>query len=279
MSYIKDDLYNTALPTLVIDKKKYYREYPQIGFGSEALIHKYNEKIAFKTFDFLRDKEKLPRKFEKIELLGQLYDEAACFPIGLVGYEDEKKEGYYCDLVNPLKNCKDFDYLELLKDTRQLLGYIIEADEAIQRFHKMGFILGDIKGDNIMIDCNGNVRFVDTDNWMYNDYSFDVYPCRADCLNNTFKKNFSLIDNDRFVFAMMAIQYFIEGDIVRFHHSDLYFKKLIEFMDVNQEVKDGLRLIFSDANEKPYIGPILKKINPEQKIISKEAVYRINRIF
>lgn len=279
MSYIKDNLYNTALPTLIIEEEKRYKEYPQIGFGDEASIHKYNEQIAFKTFDFIRDKEKLPRKFEKIELLGQLSDVAACFPIGLVGYEDKKKEGYYYNLVTPLKNYKDFDYLQFLKDTRQLLGYIIQADEAIQRFHKMGIILGDIKGDNIMLDCNGNVRFVDTDNWMYNDYGFDVYPSRADWLSNNFNKKFSLIDNDRFVFAMMAIQYFIDGDIIRLHHSDVYFKKLIEFMDVSQEVKDGLRLIFSDANGKPYIGPILKKINPEQKIISKEAIYRINSIF
>ena len=89
MSYVKDDLYNTALPTLIIEEKKCYKEYPQIGFGDEASIHKYNERIAFKTFDFIRDKEKLPRKFEKIELLGQLYDAAACFPVGLVGYEDK----------------------------------------------------------------------------------------------------------------------------------------------------------------------------------------------
>lgn len=279
MSYIKDDLYNTALPTLIIKKRERYKEYPQIGFGDEASVHKYNEQIAFKTFDFIRDKAKLPRKFEKIELLGQLYDEAACFPIGLVGYEDKKKEGYYCDLVNPLKNYKDFEYLRFLKDMRQLLGYIIQADEAIQRFHKMGFILGDIKGENIMLDCNGHVKFVDTDNWMYNNYDFDVYPGRAGWLSNTFNKNFSLIDNDRYVFGMMAIQYFIDGSVISVHCSDEYYKKMIEFMDVSQDVKDGLRLIFSDANEKPYIGPILKKINPEQKIISKESVYRINRIF
>lgn len=279
MSYIKDDLYNTALPTLIIKERERYKEYPQIGFGDEASVHKYNEQIAFKTFDFIRDKEKLPRKFEKIELLGQLYDEAACFPIGLIGYEDKKKEGYYCELVNPLKNYKDFDYLQFLKDRKQLLEYIIQADEAIQRFHKMGLILGDIKNDNIMIDCNGNVKFVDTDNWMYNSYGFDVYPGRADWLTNTFNKEFSLIDNDRYVFGMMAIQYFIDGSVISVHCSDEYYKKMIEFMDVSQEVKDGLRLIFSDANEKPYIGPILKKINPEQKIISKESIYRINRIF
>lgn len=278
MSYIKDDLYNTALSTLIIEEKKRFREYPIIGSGAEASVHKYNEQIAFKVFDFIQDKEKLSRKFEKIELLGQLCDASACFPIGLIGYEDKKKEGYYCDLVNPLENYGDFDYLRILKDMRELLGYIIQADEAIQRFHKMGLILGDIKGDNIMLDCNGNVKFIDTDNWMYNDYGFDVYPCRANLLNDTFNKKFSLIDNDRFVFAMMALQYFIKGSTISLHLSDEYFKKLIEFMNVSKEVKDGLRLIFSDANEKPYIGPILKRINPEQEIISKDAIYGINRI-
>lgn len=143
----------------------------------------------------------------------------------------------------------------------------------------MGLILGDIKGNNIMIDYNENVRFVDTDNWKYNDYDFDVYPCRAYWLNNIFNKNFSLIDNDRFVFAMMILQYFIDGDIIILHQSDEYFKRLIDSMNVSKEIKDGLRLIFSDANEKPYIGPILKRINPEQEIISKKAIHRINRIF
>lgn len=129
-----------------------------------------------------------------------------------------------------------------------------------------------------MIDCNENVKFVDTDNWMYDDYGFDVYPGRADWLNDTFNKNFSLIDNDRFVFAMMAVQYFIDGSI-SLYRSDVYFRKMIEFMVVSQKIKDGLRLIFSDAHEKPYIGPILKKVNPEQPILSRKSIYRLNRIF
>ena len=279
MSYIKDDLNNTILPTLIIEKKNRYKNYPQIGYGDEGSIHKYNNQIAFKTFDFISDKEKLPRKFKKIELLGQLHDEAACFPIGLVGYEDMKKEGYYYDLVNPLEKYKDFEWLEFLDDMKQLVGYIIQADEAIQRFHKMGIILGDIKGDNIMIDCNGNVKFVDTDNWMFAGYGFDIMPGRASRLKDIYNKDFSPLDNDRFVFAMMAIQYFVDGDVISMHRSDIYFKNLIELMDASQEVKDGLRLIFSDANEKPNVGPILKRINPEQKIISKEAIYKINTIF
>lgn len=43
MSYIKDDLYNTALPTLIIKERERYKKYPQIGFGDEASVHKYNE--------------------------------------------------------------------------------------------------------------------------------------------------------------------------------------------------------------------------------------------
>lgn len=274
-----DSLYDTSLPTLVVDKEKRYKEYPQKGFGDEGLVFQYDDKTAFKTFDFISDKDVLTRKFSKIELLGHLTDPAACFPIGLVGYEDRKKEGYYYDLVNPLKGCKDFEYLQFLKDIRRLIEYIIKADEAIQRFHKMDIILGDIKENNIMIDCNGNVKFVDTDNWMYKDYGFDTPPGRAGWLKATFGKEFSLVDNDRFVFAMMAIQFFVNGSVIRLHSSDNYFKRLIALMDVSQEVKDGLRLIFSDAPDKPYIGPIMKKIDPEQKILTKEDIYKLNRSF
>lgn len=279
MSYKKDDLFNTSLPTLIIEKEKRYKEYVQKGYGDEGSVFQYDEKIAFKTFEFISDEYKLIGKFEKIEFLGKITDPSACFPKGLVGYEDRKKEGYYYELVNYLKNCKDFDYLQFLKSKRKVIEYIVKADEAIQRFHKLGFILGDIKGENIMIDCDENVKFVDTDNWMYKEYGFDINPSRASWLNNTFNKDFSLVDNDRFVFAMLAIQLFVNVSIISLPCSDNYLKKLIEFMDVSQEIKDGLRLIFSDAQEKPYVGPILKKINPEQEILSKDAVYKLNRIF
>ena len=278
MNYAKDDLKSSDLPFLLVNEEQLYRDYPRIGFGDEASVFKYNNTIALKYFNFFEYKSKLPKKFEKIELLGKLQDSAACFPLGLFGFPNMQKEGYYCELVNTLENYKNFNELQFLKDTRLLLNLIIEADEAIQRFHKMGLVLGDIKEDNILIDCNKKVKFVDTDNWMYNDYGFDVIPYRANSLSSTFNKEFSLTDNDRFVFAMMAIQYFSDETIVSLYKSDNYFKKLVEYMDVTQEVKDGLRLIFSDAKEKPYIGPLLSKINPEQKILTKDAIYRLNQI-
>lgn len=274
-----DELYNTSLPTLEVEKEKCGKDYPQIGHGCEAVIYRYNEEIALKDFKFITDKKKLMRKFEKIELLGKLHDPSACFPTGIFGYTNKKKEGYFLDLVPYFPKCKDFEALQFLKDTKKLIEYIIQADQAIQRFHKVGIILGDIKENNIMIDENGFVKFVDTDNWNYDGYDFDIEPCRASWLKNTFQKDFSPLDNDRFVFAMMAIQYFVDGSVIRLHKSDVYFKTMIELMNVSQEVKDGLRLIFSDAFNKPYIGSILTKIDPNQKILTRENIYRLNRIF
>lgn len=278
MEYVKDCVYNTSLPVLIIDEKKRYKEYPQIGYGDEASVHKYNESLAFKVFTFTQDNTKLPRKYEKIELIGKIQDESACFPIGLVGYEDELKEGYYCDLVQYQPECKDFTKLKSLNDMKKILNCVIQADEAIRRFHQRGFILGDIKENNIMIDINDKVKFVDTDNWMYGDYGFDLTPDRSNWLTRTYKKEFSPLDNDRFVFTLMALQLFIDNTYIRLHRNDRYFEKLIEYMDVSSEVKDGLRLILSDAHNKPYVGPILEKINPEQPLVTKEQTYILNRI-
>ena len=276
MSYIKDDLYNTDLPTLMIKKNNNYNK---IGLGAEGTVYKYNTQLALKFFNFFKDRNSYMKKFEKIELLSKLKDPNACFPIGLVGYEDEKKEGYFYEFIDTTYGYKNFELLNFLNDLKQVLEFVIEADLAIQRFHKMGIILGDIKGDNIMINNNNDVKFIDTDNWMYNGYEFDLIPGRATWLSDTFKKEFSSIDNDKFVFAIMAVQYFVEGSIIRLHKSDNYFKNLIKFMNVSEYAKDGLRLIFSDAKDKPYIGPILKEINPHEKILSKEAIYKINRSF
>ncbi len=279
MSYTGINLQYTSLPTLIIERKKLYHNYPQIGFGAEGSIFKFNDALALKLFSFFPYRYKLQRKFEKIELLGRCTDANACFPMGIVGDEEKAKEGYYYNLVTPHPKYPDFDRLRFLKDMRLLLKYIIEADKAMQRFHKMGLTLGDIHGDNIMIDESNHVKFIDTDNWQYMGYDFDLIPGQTAFLSSMYQKPFSRIDNDRFLFAMMVLQYFIEGDIIRFHHQDIYFKKLISLLDVSGEVKDGLRQIFSDADDKPSIGPILKKVNVDYPLISQDNIHKVNTIF
>ena len=270
MGFLDTELGNTKLPVLLVDRDE-LRHYSQIGFGDEGAIYKYSDRIAIKTFEFTSDKDSLFRKFEKIELLGKLSDDAACFPIGLVGYENMKKEGYYYKLVKTNPNIKDFDYLDILKDKKRVLEYILKAEDALKRFHEMGLILGDIKGDNIMIDADDNIKFVDTDNWMYGDFGFDLVPSRAKWLWEIYNKKLPLKDNDIFVFAIMAISYLINNEIY-YHRTPEYFEKFIEYLSVTREIKEGFRAIFSDATNKPYIGDILKNIDLENEIISNDDI-------
>lgn len=244
-------------------------EYELIGSGGEGEVYKYNDQLAFKTFLFFSYPEKLALKLKKIELLMHLRDSNACLPKGFVRYEDGTIKGYYCDLVNPHEAFKDLDAKELLhlKDIRKKLKLIIEADEAIQRFHKMGIILGDIKGNNIMIDTNENIRFVDTDNWMYGGYGFDIDPIRASWLKRIYKKEFSGLDNDRFIFSIMSIQILLSMHFIDLRYiNDKFLENMIYHLEVPKEIKEYLRLIFSDAKDKPYIGDILRKIETEELI-------------
>ena len=278
MTYIKDSIYNTGLPLIVIDDNKRFSKYPQIGYGEEGSVHKYDRKKAIKVFEFFEDREKLKQKFEKIEELARIKDKSFCFPIGLVGYLNLKKEGYYMDLVNPMHKCNDFSELANLKDMKKILEYILMADKAIERIHKRGIIIGDLKADNIMIDKCGEVKFIDTDNYAYGDYNFDIVPCRSKWFYQTFNKECSGRDNDIFVYAMMALQYFVKGTNISKNKRDEYFKELIALLNVSPEVKDGLRIILSDAPNKPYVGKVLKKINLDEELIFPANIDKLNRI-
>ena len=280
MSYIKDSIYNTGLPIKVIDEKDlsiFVNKYPQLGNGEEGLVFRYDRKTAIKVFECFEEREKLKNKFAKIEELARLKDENFCFPKGLVGYLNLKKEGYFMDLVNPNPGCYDFSRLDRLKDMKKVLEYIITADKAIQRIHKKGLILGDIRDDHILIDKSNTIKFVDTDNYMYLDYYYDLVPGRASWLYHTYGKKPSAVDNDIFVFTIMALQHIVSGTIIKMQRNDNYFKELINSLDVNKEVKEGLRLILSDAEDKPYLGKVLKKIS-ENELSTRKNLENLNFI-
>ena len=73
---------NYDIPVLLLKDNRGYRRYPQIGYGSEGSVHKYDDIYAFKEFTFFEDKDKLPGKFKKIELLTHKHIEGCTLPIG-----------------------------------------------------------------------------------------------------------------------------------------------------------------------------------------------------
>lgn len=275
MTYIKDSIYHTGLPIIVIDENKRFSKYPQIGYGEEGSIHKYDNKKAIKVFEFFEDREKIENKFMKIEELARLKDKSFCFPQGLVGYLDLKKEGYFMELVKPMERCKDFSELYQLKNVKKILEYLMMADKAMERIHKKGIIIGDVRDQNIMIDKCGEIKFIDTDNYQYGDYDYDLVPSRSKWLEHTYGKETTGIDNDIFVYTMMALQSFMPAHY-RGRKSIQYFYELVDLLAVSSEVKEGFRLILSDAPNKPYVHKVLKMINPEEGIISPTAITKLS---
>jgi len=269
---MSQNIFDTKMKILILDQWDLRKKYKEIGVGTEGNVFNYQDRYALKKFSlFLAMKycyeEKLERRFAKLEKMSLLKDENFCFPIGIFGYQDLEKVGCYSELVKYEKGRKDFTCLWNLNDTKEVFRYLIEADAAMHRFHKMGGIIGDIKEDNIMIDKNGHPKFIDTDNFAYQEYDFEFTPDRISCLKNRYNKEFSLKDNDIFVFSMMALYILtrIEG---KWSNEDIL--QIIHQLDTAKEVKNGLKNIFSDSQNKPYIGSILQEIkNPQRAFILK----------
>ena len=268
MTVEKQQLCDTGLPILQIDEWRIDKEFPKIGYGDEGNVYEYNKDIVLKIY---YSKKNLRRKFEKIELLGKMQDDNASFPIGLVGYESGEKEGYYSSHAKPDRYFKDFSQFAAIEDKTQKLKAILEADAAIRRFHQKGLILGDIRGANIMVSRNNKPIFIDTDNWMIGDYGFDILPYRTEWLEQAYRKKASLIDNDRFVFAIMALQMLIKKAISKDLPTKEDLDNLVESLPTSKRIKKEIKLIFSDARNKPYIGDILREIYPEegQQVIAR----------
>ncbi len=276
MAIIRDSIYHTGLKIRVVDENKLGSKYPYISSGEEGVLYKYDNAEALKIFSFYMNQDMIDHKFNKLEELGRIKDKNFCFPKNIVGFLDLKKQGYGMELVSPYRKCKDFSELDNLLDMKKILEYIMIADKAIERIHKKGVILGDIRDDHIMINKAGEVKFIDTDNYAYGDYGFDIQPTRSNWLKRIYNHDFDPKDNDIFVYAIIALQHFVKGSTIRLNRTDEYFKELINCLNVSQEVKEGLRLILSDAERKPYLGKVLKKVDFENEFTSQKDISFLN---
>lgn len=296
-------LYNTSLPTLTIKKEDLGKVYPRLGSGGEGTVYRYDEKTAVKIF---KNKDLLPLKFRKIEVMGKVIDEDLIVPKGLVGYEESeiidyssldvndfesftkeilqrreiarscgpRKEGVFMDLVDTQPKCKNFDKISDLKDMKKVLELFLKADQVMQRLHRKGFRIGDVKPQNILIDREWNPKFIDADNMAFGGFTYDLFDYRMALLEKTFEKKRSRRDNDIYLLSLMVLKYCMK-DVVAFtsfyrDNQRRNLQKIVEYLKIDPVLKDGLRLIFSDAENKPYIGPILAKIGPEAFVFTKK---------
>ena len=302
MTYIREDLTigNTSLPTLGIEKDKLYTEYTIVGSGNEGKVFNYEDRYAIKIF---REETEytpvgyLPRKYEKIEELANMIatqgpseDLITPFPIGLVYYKGERiirgtenKEGFYENIIIRDKTNPTFFTLFRLLDPEKI-PYIKMGGQGLRKLHQMGFVLGDIKSENILITQSKKVAFIDSDNWKFGNFDYDLPPINADYLRTVFgDKEYDSKDNDKFLLALESMQVFLKGQQISNDrgksgfHSRYFFNKLIEMANLQPEEKEGLRQIFSDSPNKPYIDEVLNYLDPEIELYSKKAAKALAR--
>ena len=258
MIRFKRELGDFDIPFLELNEKELFDEgYEMLGMGYEGEVRAYNDFIAFKLF-CKTDNIRTENKFKKIIALSELDDLNACFPWGFIGMDSERVDGYFLERIY---SKLDYEDLYLIRNKKRKLQVMIETSDAVKRFHNMGLILGDIKQDNIMIDSQWNVKFVDTDNWMYGDFGYDVIPVISTMLFREFDKKYSLEDNDKYLLGRLIMDVWFANFIEVLESYD-YFN-LIKCLNVSSNCREGLEMIMSDSADKPYIGDVLRKINPD----------------
>lgn len=251
---------------IFINVDKLNDKYKRIGRGCEGKIYRYNNKYSLKIF---HNREFKMDQLQKISAMFNEKDPSFCFPMGFVKDYDGNILGYYTELVKYYKALKDFNSLERYDDLNLIINYIIQADKAIRRAHDNRIILGDIKGDNIMINKKGIIKFVDTNNYKYKDFDFNLKPINSMYLNRAYKNN-NLKDNDIFIFSLFSLFLLTKNYVFSGLSSAKAYNITINKWDINGELKEGLELIFSDYENKPYFGDILKLFTEEDFVKIKK---------
>ena len=263
-NYINNEMLLETLPTININKEDLYTKYKEIGSGDEAFVFNYNNKKAVKIFKdypkWMTD-EVIKRKYIKVFIYSRFNDKSFCFPEGLVKV-DNKNSGYYMKYVNTDKNLNHLIDLRELRNFKKIEEYLIKSSEAIERIHDEGFIIGDIRPSNILIDKRSNVKFVDTDSYAYKNFDFDIRPVRANTLKNIYGVDNDK-DNDIFVFTLLALKYLTGKQISTIKPDMEYVLKLLDCLNLTNEVKEILESILSDSANKPQPSHALKLIKPE----------------
>ncbi len=269
-------LKNSKVPTLEVDKFRKEFLYDYQGSGSEGYVYGYDKKTAFKIFFPFTSLQKRILKLRKIELMCSLKDESFAFPQGFTGFQDGFKEGYFMPRIHKNEQYPTFAEARTDDDQTERISLIMKGDAAVQRTHRKGVIIGDIKENNILIDREWNPVFVDTDNYVYGDYGFDLKFERASWPVKLYKKPFSPMDRDKFLYALVSIKCLLRDVHIIEYESPEFFRELISALNVSKEVKNGLTAIFSDSKGKPYIGSILEEIDSNTRLLSMKSIKKLN---
>ncbi|MBR3210828.1 MAG: serine/threonine protein kinase [Bacilli bacterium] len=230
-----------------------------IGGGDEGCVYRYNNQYAVKIFNSYYDKEKrMENKMAKVKELMKIQDPSFAFPMGLVTTNGKTENGYYTKYI---AGRRSFRHLSLEMNREKILKVLLEAEAALKRIHKRGIIVGDLKEENILLNRGNHPVFIDTDNYICGKHPFDLLPLRVGCLYDLYGgKMIRFEDNDKLLFALMSLEMLTKDPRFKYGASREDIAQAIKTYSKNKEVREVLSAIFSNAEEKPYVGSVLQKV-------------------
>ena len=253
------------IPYICVKPGNLNEKFKFLGDGSEGIVYKYDDSTAIKMFN----PKKFPQKFDKVKELYNLRDKNFCFTKGVVFTRRDDLIGIKLDLI---KKSKEYDsFLELFLDhipngdvdIDTVYEILFKIDAAIQRIHKLDYRIGDLRPKNIMLNEDNEPIFIDTDGGSYKNYGYDIDSPRSLWANRVYKKAFSKEDSDRYVWALMFIESLLSYNNFNkknlpFVAIELYQNKdiledFISDLSIPKWMKNDLNVIFSDADDKPYV--------------------------
>ncbi len=165
--------------------------------------------------------------------------------------------------------------LNYLKEYSKLLKIVISLSDALKRIHKQGITIGDFRLENIIVDDYDKPVFVDTDNYALDGYDYDIKEYHITGLECKYP-SLNYQDIDKYLFGKFCLELFSEELYTSIDDEKLPL--LINMMHIGRYEKDELRLLFSGYTGKPYIGDILRCINPTEALIERKHLKKLERI-
>lgn len=140
---------------------------PMLGFGSEGVVYRLNEKTALKLFSF--DFDNYERDKEKFEYFQQLNLKDFSFPEKLI-FVGDRFSGY----TMPLFEGKDLDRKPYKRNFSTMKKAIIKNEEHAKTLADYKIKFFDMHTANVLF--KGNFKFIDVDSYLHNP-SFSYHEC------------------------------------------------------------------------------------------------------
>ena len=166
-------------------------------------------------------------RIDKIQLLignKSLEIDGVCFPLAMIYNKESEPVGYVMKRASQNQEVYDLQRSLMIRPELEKVFYgwkrhnlvtvCLNIVNTINAIHKYNIVLGDINEQNILVDSNCQVYFIDTDS-----YQIENYPCpvgsatftHPDILSQNYKTFLRKIEHERFAVATLIFKILLPG--------------------------------------------------------------------